>query len=95
MYKFIKIMHDILIECHGSYMEMKTVNYMLEIDIFRNSSQKIWGVLRGAFQGFGCPKRHPDALLAKTMLPLVTKRKCIQECLDILINIRYITLTKV
>ena len=25
------------------------------------------GVLRGAFEGFGCPKRHPDALLAKTM----------------------------
>ena len=67
MYKFIKIMHDILIECHGNYMEMKKVNYMLEIDIFRNSSQKNWGVLRGAYQGFGCPKRHPDALLAKTM----------------------------
>ena len=30
-------------------------------------SKKILGVLRGAFQGFGCPKRHPDALLAKTM----------------------------
>ena len=27
-----------------------------------------WGVLRGAFSGFGCPKRHPDALLAKTLL---------------------------
>ena len=25
------------------------------------------GVLRGSFQGFWCPKRHPDALLAKTM----------------------------
>ena len=25
------------------------------------------GVLRGSFKGFGCPKRHPDALLAKTM----------------------------
>ena len=30
-------------------MEMKKFNYMLEIDILRNSSQKILGVLRGAF----------------------------------------------
>ena len=48
-------------------MELKKFNHMLEIDIFRNSLQKNVGVLRGAFQGFGCPKRHPDALLAKTM----------------------------
>ena len=40
---------------------------MFEIDILRNFSQKDLGVLRGAFYGFGCPKRHPDALLAKTM----------------------------
>ena len=40
---------------------------MLEINILRNSTQKNLGVLRGAFYGFGCPKRHPDALLAKTM----------------------------
>ena len=49
-------------------MEMKKINYTLEIDILRNSSQKIVGVLRGAFSGFGCPKRHTDALLAKTVL---------------------------
>ena len=48
-------------------MEMKKFNYMLEFDILRNSSQKYLDVLRGAFW-FGCPKRHPDALLAKTML---------------------------
>ena len=40
---------------------------MLETDIFKKSSQNTLGVLRGAFQGFGCPKRHPDTLLAKTM----------------------------
>ena len=45
---------------------VKIFNYMLEIDVLRNSSQKVLGVLRGAFLGFGCPKRHPDALLAKT-----------------------------
>ena len=49
MYKFIKIRHDILIQCHGNYMEMKKFNYMLEIDILRNSSQFIWGVLRDIF----------------------------------------------
>ena len=49
-------------------MEMKKFNHMLEIDILRNSSQNVLGILRGAFKGFGCPNRHPDALLAKTML---------------------------
>ena len=34
-------------------MEMKRFNYMLEIDILRNSSQKLMGVLRGAFSVFG------------------------------------------
>ena len=48
-------------------MEMNKFDYMLEIDILRNSSNFFWGVLRGAFLGFGCPKRHPDAL-AKTMV---------------------------
>ena len=47
---------------------MKKFNYKLEIEIFRNSTLKNLGVLRGSFQGFGCPKRHPDALLAKTMI---------------------------
>ena len=27
MYKFIKIRHDIHIECHGNYMEMKKVKF--------------------------------------------------------------------
>ena len=39
-------------------------NYLLEIDILRNSSQNNLGVLRGAFYGFGSPK---DALLTKTI----------------------------
>ena len=72
MYKFIKIRHYIIKECHGNYEEMKIFNYYykLEIEIFRNSTQNLLGVLRGSFQVFGCPKRHPDALLAKTMLSL-------------------------
>ena len=37
---------------------------MHEIDILRNNHKIIWGVLRAAF---GRPKRHPDALLVKTM----------------------------
>ena len=49
MYKFIKIRHEILIQCHGNYMEMKKLNYMLGIDILRNSSHKFLGVLRVAF----------------------------------------------
>ena len=46
---------------------MKIFNYLLEIDILRNSPQKVLGDLRCAFEEFWCPKRHPDALLAKTM----------------------------
>ena len=49
MYKFIKIRHDILIQCHGNCMEMKNVNYMQEIDILRDSSQKKLDVLRVGF----------------------------------------------
>ena len=41
---------------------MKKFNYMLEIDILRNSSQNFWGVLR-----VWVSERHPDAQLAKTI----------------------------
>ena len=67
MYKFIKLRHDIIKQCHGNYKEMTKFNYKLEIEIFRNSTQNILDVLRGSLQGFGCPKKHPDSLLAKTM----------------------------
>ena len=69
MYKFIKIRQDIIKQCHGNYKEMKKFNY--KIEIFRNSTLKNLGVLRGSFKGFGCPKRHPDALLAKTMAEIL------------------------
>ena len=49
---------------------MEKINYMTEIDILRNSSQKVLGALWGAFKVFGCPKRHTDALLAKTMVSI-------------------------
>ena len=68
---FIKIRHNICIQCHGNHMDLKKFNYMLEIDILRNSPQRFLGVLRGAFLRFGCTKRHPDALLAKTMVGTV------------------------
>ena len=37
-------------------MEMEKFNYMLEIDILRNSSQQFLGVMRGAFKGLGVQK---------------------------------------
>ena len=49
MYKFIKIRHDIIKQCHGNYKEVKIFNYKLEIEIFRNSAQLFLGVLRGSF----------------------------------------------
>ena len=39
----------------------------MRLGFFRNSTLKKVGVLRGSFKGFGCPKRHPDALQGKTM----------------------------
>ena len=33
----------------------KTIKWMLEIDILRNFSQRILGVLKGDFYGVGCP----------------------------------------
>ena len=69
MCEFIEIRHDIIKQCHGNYQEMKKFQYKLVIEIFKNSTHKNLGVLRGSLKGFGCPKRHPDALLAKTMNP--------------------------
>ena len=36
---------------------------MPEIDILRNSSQKVLGALRGAFKGFGCPTATENSLM--------------------------------
>ena len=49
MYKFIKIRHATIKQCHGSYKEMTKFNYKLEIEIFSNSTQTFLGVLRGTF----------------------------------------------
>ena len=57
LYEYIKIRHDILIQCHWNYMKIKKIFCMLEIDILRNSSQNR-GVLTGAFQVFRCPKKR-------------------------------------
>ena len=53
MYKFIKIRHDIIKQCHGNYKEMKKFNYKLEIEIFKNSTLKKFGVL---FKSLGVQK---------------------------------------
>ena len=56
MYKFIKMRHYIIKQCHGNYKEMNKFNYKLEIKIFRNSTQKILGVLGVLFTGLGVQK---------------------------------------
>ena len=40
MYIFIKIRHNLHTKGHGNDMMLKKFNYMLDIDILRNSSQK-------------------------------------------------------
>ena len=52
IYKFIKIRHDTIKQCHGNYKEMKKFKYKLEIEIFRNSTQKIWVFWEVLFKGF-------------------------------------------
>ena len=49
MFIFIEIRQYILIQCHGNYMEMKTLNNMLEFDISSDTLQNNLGALRGAF----------------------------------------------
>ena len=54
MYKFIKIRHDIIKQCHGNYKEMTKFSYKLEIEIFRNSTQKKIGCPEGfSLKGLG------------------------------------------
>ena len=60
MYKFIKIRHDTIKQCHGNYKEMKKFNYKLEIEIFSKFHTK----------KIGCPEGL--ALLAKTMPSNIT-----------------------
>ena len=49
IYESIKIRHDIIKQCHGNNKDMKKFNCKLEIEIFRNSTLKKLGVLRGSF----------------------------------------------
>ena len=39
MYFLIEIRHNILVQCHGNYIEVRKCNYMLEVDILRKNSQ--------------------------------------------------------
>ena len=48
MYLLIEIMHNILVQCHGIYIEVKQNSYMFKNDILRDYSQKM-GVLWGDF----------------------------------------------
>ena len=55
MFLLNEIKHNVHIQRHGSYTEVNKNNEMLEIDILKNSSQNIFGTLKGDFWGFGCP----------------------------------------
>ena len=48
---------------NSSTLIFRTLQYMPEIDILRNSSQKVLGALRGAFKGFGCPTATKNSLM--------------------------------
>ena len=59
MYKFIKIRHDIIKQCHRNYKEMKEFNYKLKIEIFRNSTRKKIGCPEGYFLRVWVSKKAP------------------------------------
>ena len=59
MYKFIKIRHDIIKQCHGNYKEMKKINNKLEIEIFRKFIQKEIGCPEGFFLKVWVSKKAP------------------------------------
>ena len=67
MYLLIENGHSILIQYYGELYKGEQFNYVLHIEIFRNSSLKILGVLIGDFFRFWVYKWDPDALLAKNM----------------------------
>ena len=50
MYLLNEIKHDISMQsCQGSYIEMKKIIHMLEIDILGHFSQNVLDVLKGDF----------------------------------------------
>ena len=49
MYLLIEIRHDIVVQCMGIILRWRNFNYMVEIDLLRNDSQKYLGDLRGDF----------------------------------------------
>ena len=86
MYKFINIRHDIIEQCYGNNKEMKKFKYKLEIEIYRNSTQKIcvsWGVLfkdLGVQKGTQTPcwlrswhNLHPQPILVEPMIGVLLK----------------------
>ena len=50
MYSFNEIQHNSM----EIILRLKIFIYMLEIDFFRNPSQRILGILNGDFWGLGC-----------------------------------------
>ena len=42
MYLLNEIKHTVHVQCHGIILRRKIFSYLLEINIFRNSSQTFW-----------------------------------------------------
>ena len=59
MYKFIKISHYILIQCHGNYVEMKKINDMLETDTLKKILAIFFGCSEGCFLRVCASKKTP------------------------------------
>ena len=49
VYVYDLFMQLVVIQCHWNYIEVRKFNYMLEIEIFRNFSKNVLGILRGDF----------------------------------------------
>ena len=80
MYLLNEIKHNV----HMHYamqliiLRWNKINYMLEIDILRNSSQNHLGVLKGDFWGFGCSKSTQMSCWLRLYMPWDTYMFCFQ-----------------
>ena len=68
MYVVIQIRYNIHLQCHVNYIEVKIIQLYAWNWHFKKFLWKKLGCPDGWFLRFGCPKGHPDALPAKTMI---------------------------
>ena len=55
MYLLNEIKHNVHKQYHGNYIDVKKLISCWKLAFKKKTSQKVLGVLKGYFCGFGCP----------------------------------------